>query len=60
MDSSPKKEWTVFQTLNSPAVATLVEECTQYLNAGLIGLAANKVEEIFTTAADTALVESKG
>ena len=41
--------------LNSPDLLPKIEECTQFLNAGLVESASNKVEEIFTLAADIAL-----
>ena len=44
--------------LNSPAMANDIQECTQFLDAGLEP-SAKKVEEIFTKAADIALVEAK-
>ena len=41
--------------LNSPELLPMIEECTQFLEAGLVESASDKIEEIFTKAADSAL-----
>ena len=39
------------QTLTSPVITKIADECTQYLDAGLVEPAANKIREIYTEAA---------
>ena len=45
------------RTLLSSELADTIEECTQFLDAGLIEPAAKKIEEVFTKTADIALEE---
>ena len=46
-------------TLQSEELANTITECEQYLDAGLIEPASDKIEELFTKAADIALIKPK-
>ena len=45
--------------LSSESVKKLLEECTQYLDAGLIESSSKKIQEVFTEAAKTSLEPKK-
>ena len=45
----------LYRALNSPELASVREELTQYLDAGLVDQASNKLDELYTKAADTVL-----
>ena len=49
----------LYRALNSPELASVREELTQYLDAGLVDQASKKLDELYTKAADTVLKVKK-